>query len=87
MAKASESDFLKITNELGPDELQHLFLNLGISQRDIEHAERSANTTDTRLKAMKVLQWWRKTEGKDATLAKLIDAKTKVKLQTGSSFH
>ena len=81
MTTASQSDFLKIANELGPDELHHLFHNLGISQRDIEHAEKSADTTDTRLKAMAVLRWWRKTEGKDATHSKLYHAKTK--LHTG----
>ena len=85
MNTASESDFQKITNELGPDELHHLFHTLGISQRDIEHAEKSADTTDTRLKAIAVLCWWRKTEGKDATLTRLYQAKTKLCTATGRS--
>ena len=82
MAIASESDFHKITNELGPDELQHLFHNLDIPQRVIEHAERSADTTDTRLRARAVLRWWRKTKGKDATVDRLLQAK--MKLKTGN---
>ena len=79
MAVASEDDFRDITNELGPDELQHLFHNLGISQRDIEHAERSADTSDTRLKARAVLIWWKKTKGQDATLEALLEAKSKLR--------
>ena len=71
----SEEDLRDITNSLGPDELKHLFLNLGISQRDIEHAEMSAGTTDTRLKAFAVLIWWRKKEGKKATHEKVLEAK------------
>ena len=82
MTTASESDFIKITNELGPDELQHLFHNLGIPQRDIEHAERSADTTDTRLRARAVLGWWKKKEGRSATIDRLIHAK--MMLKTGN---
>ena len=78
MAVASEDDFRDITNELGPDELYHLFDNLGISHRDIEHAERSADTSDTRLKARAVLRWWKQTNGQGATLEVLCEAKEKV---------
>ena len=84
MTAASESDFRDITNELGPYELQHLFHNLGISQRDIEHAEISANTTDTRLKARAVLLWWKKTQGSNATLEALSKAKMKLFSVTGT---
>ena len=77
-AVVSEEDFRKITDELGPDELQHLFHNLGITQRDIEHAERSANTTDTRLKARAVLGWWKKTTGRAATRETLFEAKRNI---------
>ena len=64
-----------ITDALGPDELQRLFCNLGINDRDIQHAEKSADTTDTRLKARAVLVWWKKTQGKNATLDLLLEAK------------
>ena len=84
MTQATDADFREITNTLGPDELQHLFHNLGISQCDIEHAERSADTPDTRLKARAVLVWWRKEKGRDATKEALFDAKDKIlKSRTG----
>ena len=78
MATVCDSDFLELTNELGPDELHHLFHELGISQRDIEHAERSVDTPDTRLKARAVLHWWRRTSGSDATRDTLMKAKRKI---------
>ena len=78
MAAASEADFRDITEELGPDELQRLFHNLGISQRDIEHAEKSADTTDTRLTARAVLRQWKKKQGSDATLEALLEAKRRL---------
>ena len=78
MASVSESDFGEVIEELGPDELHHLFHILGIKQRDIEHAERSANTNDTRLKARAVLCDWKKSSGRDATREALFEAKDKV---------
>ena len=78
MASASESDFGEVIEELGPDELQHLFHLLGIKQRDIEHAEKSADTTDTRLKARAVLCYWIKSEGRDATREALFAARDKI---------
>ena len=84
MATASEADFRDITDELGPNELRHLFHNLGISQRDIEHAEESANTSDTRLKARAVLRWWKQTKGWAATLEALLEAKRKLANITGT---
>ena len=77
----SEADFTDITNELRPDDLQHLFHNLGILQRDIEHAEVSANTTDSRLKARAVLLQWKKNHGRDASLKALLEAKRKTILE------
>ena len=82
-AAVSEEDFRKITDDLGPDELQHLFHNLGIKQRDIEHAEKSADTTDTRLKAQAVLRWWKKTKGKSATREALFMAKRNICSRAG----
>ena len=79
---ASESDFRNVTDQLGPDELQLLFHNLGILQRDIEHAEKSADTTDTRLKAWAVLRWWKKTQGRAATREVLFEAKRKTSSST-----
>ena len=73
----SESDFHEITNELGPDELQHLFHNLGMKQRDIKHAE-SADITDTRLKARAALRCWKQAQGRNATREALFEAKSKI---------
>ena len=83
MAAASEADFRDIVEELGPNELQHLFHHLNIPQRDIEHAEASANTTDTRLKARAVLIEWKKKQGRDATLEALHEAKRKINRTAG----
>ena len=84
LTTASQADFCDITNKLGPNQLQHLFHNLGISQRDIEHAEVSANTSDTRLKARAVLRWWKQTKGRDATREALFEAKRKLSSSTGT---
>ena len=78
MASVSEADFGEVIEELGPDELQHLFHYLDINQRDIEHAERSAGTLDTRLKARAVLCDWKKSKGRDATREALFAAKDKL---------
>ena len=78
MAEASESDVLDITNELKSDELKHLFHNLGISQRDIQDVEKSADTTDFRSKARAVLIWWKQTKGPTATRGALHEAKRKI---------
>ena len=75
MASATEKDFRDLTNELGPDELQHLYHNLCIPQRDVEHAEKSVNTDDTRLKARAVLRRWKQAKGRDATFEVLSEAK------------
>ena len=78
MSITSESDIYDITDELVPDELQLLFYNLGISQRDIEHAEKSADTVDTRLKARAVLTFWKKINGRKATREVLFEARRKL---------
>ena len=83
---ASESDFCKVVEELGPYELWHLFNNLGISQRDIEHAEKGADTAVTRLKARAVLRWWKQTNGQNATREALFAAKRKLHQSTGTYF-
>ena len=80
----TEQDFREVTDELGPDELRHLFHILGISERDIEHAERSADTPDTRLKARAVLRWWKQTKGRDATHESLLEAKKTLSRTHGS---
>ena len=83
MNVASEADFVQLTNALGPDDLQHLFHNLGIEQRDIEHAERSVDTLDTRLKARAVLRRWKQANGKDATREALLQAKPTLDTNSG----
>ena len=79
----SEEDFRKITDDLGPDGLQHLFHNLGIKLEDIEHAEKSADTKDTRLKAQAVLRWWKKTTGRAATCEALHEARRNICSRAG----
>ena len=83
MAVASESDFRDVTNELGPDELQHLFHYLDIPQRDIEHAAERAHTNDARLKAHAVLCDWKKSKGREATREALFEAKRKIGSNAG----
>ena len=74
MAEVTETDFQKVTDSFGPDQLQNFFHSMGIEQRDIEHAEKSADTTDTRLKAKAVLRWWRQNKGRAAIHKVLFDA-------------
>ena len=81
---ASELDLHQVVEELGPGELRHFFHKLGISQRDIEHAEVSADTTDTRLKARAVLRWWKQRNGQDATREALFAAKQKLHHSIGT---
>ena len=81
MATVSEQDICGVTDALGPDELQFLFHNLGINQRDIDVAEKEADTTNPRLKARAVLRWWRQTKGREATREALDEAKEKAFVQ------
>ena len=75
MTRVTERDICEATNELGPYELRHLFHNLGMSDSDIEHAERSADTYDTRLQARAVLRLWKKINGRVATREALLEAR------------
>ena len=79
MTQATGADFREVINSLNsPDEYQHLFHQLDISERDISMAEADANTNDPELKARNVLVTWRRTKGTDATCEALLDAKEKV---------
>ena len=81
MAKVTEQDIREVTDDLGPDELKFLYHNLDIKQRDIDVAEKEADSTNPRLKARAVLRWWMKTKGREATREALYEAKEKALLQ------
>ena len=71
---ATDSHFLDVSKVLDPDDLQHFYVKLGLEHRDITHAEVSAGTTDSRLKATAVLRQWKKTRGKKATQQAILQA-------------
>ena len=82
--KVTEEAINKVTTELGPDELKLLYGNLGINSRTVEHAEASAGTTNTILKAREVLRWWLQEEGSGATREALFGERDKIiKNRTG----
>ena len=56
------------------NQLQKLFVELEITQRDIEKQQRIAETKDYEIQAKHVLQFWRQTNGKLATRRKILDA-------------
>ncbi len=65
--------------KLMKDELKMLFYEIGIEECDIEIAEERANTHDYTLKAMKVLQMWRRSNTANATRPAIIQALTECK--------
>lgn len=70
----SEEDIRNIVRQLDRAELQNLYFTLGIQARDIEHAEMSTGTTNTDLKAISVLRWWKKGKGHSATREAVLKA-------------
>ena len=82
--KITEEDIKKVSKELGPDELKHLYDNLGLKPHKVEHAEASAGTDDTILKARAVLRWWLMEEASGATQEALFGERDKIlKSRTG----
>ena len=59
---------------LGPDDLKKLFQALDIDYRDVEKAEKNADTTDTDTRAWHVLRLWQKRLGKGAKRSCILDA-------------
>ena len=77
MEKLSDKDILDIIKaKLSRAELHRLFLELGISDTDVENAERIADSRDIGLQANKVLKMWREKIGKNATRRRIINALT-----------
>ncbi len=55
-------------------DLQHLYVELGLSSPEIERAEEIANSRDPQLRGLRVLQCWRKKVGKNANRIAIINA-------------
>ena len=76
--KVTDEDIKKVSIELGPDELKYLYDNLGLKPHKVQHAEASAGTDDTILKARAVLRWWRQEEASGATREALFGERDKI---------
>ena len=77
---ASDDCFRDVVRLLGLSDLRELYYALGISGTDVEKWERDAGEgASCDLKAMKVLECWRKREGRDATRYALLEGLKKGK--------
>ncbi|XP_072013560.1 uncharacterized protein [Amphiura filiformis] len=74
VCKITDQDFQDVIAPMTTDQLQKLFLALGLKRAAVEKAERSANTSDIELKALAVLQLWRQHKGKAATREAVLEA-------------
>ena len=63
-----------MTQLLGSDDLQNLFLALDLQPRDIESEQRNADTTSVEIMAWYVLRKWRNMLGRKATRGSILDA-------------
>ena len=70
----SEFHFRDVIQLLGPDDLRKLFQALGVDYRDVEKAERNADTADIDTKAWNVLRLWRNSLGARATRSCILNA-------------
>ncbi|XP_072022993.1 uncharacterized protein [Amphiura filiformis] len=78
----SETDLSDVARkaELGWDDLNHIFVELGLKGPDIENAVRKADTKDFQLQSINVLRFWRHTNGEGATREAIIEALEACKL-------
>ena len=74
MERITESDFDDVIKLLGIADLERFFKALGLQSTDIEKAQANAGVNDVDIKARYVLQFWLKTEGKDATRERIPEA-------------
>ena len=62
------------------DDLHILYYELDMEEEDIDKAERAAATSNVRLKAMSVFNWWKKSNPSKATRRTLLMALEKSEL-------
>ncbi|XP_072028048.1 uncharacterized protein [Amphiura filiformis] len=72
--EAEETDFKDVVELLRPEELQHLYIAMGIPHAQAEKAEKKANTSDVELKGMEVLYVWKQMNGPKATRNAILKA-------------
>ncbi|XP_072013987.1 NLR family CARD domain-containing protein 4-like [Amphiura filiformis] len=72
----SDIDLWDVANEakLCHADFKNLFIKLRIEASDVENAEHMTDSRDVKLRAIHVLQFWRKSSGREATRQKLIQA-------------
>ena len=68
------SHLYDVIKPLGPDELHRLNNQLGLSKQDVEKAEASVSSRDSTRKAEAVIRYWKKRNGKKATVDALRQA-------------
>ena len=73
MSEKDIGDVTQTTKLLYPD-LNNLFVELGLQTNEIENAKKNADTNDVKLQATRVLQFWRKSRGSDATRQAIVTA-------------
>ena len=73
MSEKDIADVTQTTRLLFPD-LNNLFVELGLQKNEIENAVENANKNDVKLQSASVLQFWRKSRGRDATRQAIITA-------------
>ncbi len=74
--KLTETDILTVTHKVGlsRDQLRTLFMELKISDNDVENAQRCADSLDYKIQGNKVLLQWIRMTGKKATRRSIVDA-------------
>ena len=71
---ATIKDFRDLIKLLPSFELQELYQELGIAPEDVQKAEQNAPGKTVNLKAMAVLDWWKKSNPTEATRDTLLTA-------------
>ena len=75
MEVITDAHITDVVQLLGPDEYQHLYVQLKLKKQDIRKAECAVNpVADEELKARRVLEKWRQQKGLSATEDILLEA-------------
>ena len=69
----SDREIRDVVQIVTPSDLEHLYVELGISRSMIQFAGLNVHSSDGKLKAMAVLREWRKEAGLAATKEALLD--------------
>lgn len=70
----SDLNITDVVNELETKHLKSLYEQLGLKHHEVENEEKSADTTDPKSKAKKVLFKWRQMKGQAASRQRILVA-------------